>query len=36
LFDLLHVGAAWVVVAGFFGEYVFLAMLSAAFTAIPY
>jgi membrane protein YqaA with SNARE-associated domain len=36
IFDLLHQGAAWDVVARLYGENAFLAILTAAFTPIPY
>lgn len=36
VFDLLHQGAAWDVVARLYGENAFLAILTAAFTPIPY
>lgn len=36
IFDLLHQGAAWDVVARLYGENAFLAILTAAFTPVPY
>jgi membrane protein YqaA with SNARE-associated domain len=36
IFDLLHQGAAWDTVARLYGENAFLAILTAAFTPIPY
>lgn len=36
IFDLLHYGAAWDKVAQLYGENAFLAILTAAFTPIPY
>jgi membrane protein YqaA with SNARE-associated domain len=36
IFDLLHQGAAWDVVARLYGENGFLSILTAAFTPIPY
>lgn len=36
IFDLLHQGAAWDVVARLYGENAFWAILTAAFTPIPY
>lgn len=36
IFDLLHYGAAWDKVAELYGQNAFLAILTAAFTPIPY
>ena len=36
IFDLLHYGAAWDKVAELYGENAFIAILTAAFTPIPY
>lgn len=36
IFDLLHYGSAWDKVATLYGENAFLAILTAAFTPIPY
>ncbi len=36
IFDLLHYGSAWEKVAQLYGENAFLAILTAAFTPIPY
>jgi Predicted membrane protein len=36
IFDLLHQGAAWATVERLYGENAFLAILTAAFTPIPY
>ncbi len=36
IFDVLHYGAAWGKVAALYGENAFLAILTAAFTPIPY
>lgn len=36
IFDLLHYGAAWEKVGQLYGENAFLAILTAAFTPIPY
>lgn len=36
IFDLLHQGAAWEKVAALYGENAFLAIVTAAFTPIPY
>jgi membrane protein YqaA with SNARE-associated domain len=36
IFDLLHYGSAWDKVAQLYGENAFLAILTAAFTPIPY
>ena len=36
IFDLLHYGEAWATVADLYGQNAFLAILTAAFTPIPY
>lgn len=36
IFDLLHQGAAWATVERLYGENAFLAILTAAFTPVPY
>jgi membrane protein YqaA with SNARE-associated domain len=36
IFDLLHYGAAWDKVAQLYGQNAFLAILTAAFTPVPY
>ena len=36
IFDLLHYGSAWEKVAQLYGENAFLAILTAAFTPVPY